>query len=189
MNATDTAAATTTAERIARHYASRVRHADYDDCYQEAWLAILISYPSYDRERGPFAPWAARVAARSVRAHLYAQRSPVSGPRSRTAEALAGISPVVLDTLAHALHDGSPSASEALAQARAAHAITSAVLAVTDGMDPLRRSASRAVLLDGLAPREAAAEVGLPADSVGWAVRRARGDVKARYGSALRPHL
>lgn len=76
-----------------------------------------------------------------------------------------------------------------MAREQASEAVLRAVTEVTQGMEPKRSKASRAVLLGGLKPREAAAEVGLPAEVVGWAVRRARSDLKRRHANALRAYV
>jgi RNA polymerase sigma factor (sigma-70 family) len=177
------------ADRMALYFSARVRHADYEDCYQEAWLALLGAVGSYDPAKGPWAPWAARVAGRHIRAHLYSQKAPVSGPRSRAAETVGTTTSVVVDTLAPVLASALPSAESALSERQASRAVTSAVNSVTSSMESKRCAASRAVLLRGLAPREAADEVGLPAEVVSWAVRRARSDIKRRHGDSLRVHL
>jgi len=178
-----------TADRIARYYAARVSFATHDDCYQEAWMALLDAAPHYDPDRGPFAPWAAKVAARRVRAHLHTLRAPVSGPRSRAAETLGNATSVAAEVLAEVLVDDAPRPDDALAREAAAYAVRGAVAAATCAIGPKRRAASRAVLLQGLRPREAAWLHDLDPQTVSRAVRRARADVKHQHAAALRPHL
>ncbi len=177
-----------TADRLARYFTARVFHADYDDLYNEAWLALLIAAPNYRPERGEWGPWAARVASRHLRAHLYASGAPVTGSRSRPATVSASRS-VSADVLAEVLAFDSPTTDARLEAAQAARAVREAVTDATARMDAPRRRASRAVLLDGLRPREAAASEGLDPRVVSWAVRRARADVKARHAAALRAYL
>ncbi len=68
-------------------------------------------------------------------------------------------------------------------------AVGEAVMDVTQNMNAARRRASRAVLLEGLKPREAAAEVGLDAKTVGWAVRRARREITRAHSARLRAYI
>ena len=175
------------AERMARYFSSRVRHADFDDCYQEAWLALLASLPNYDSTKGAWGPWAASVSARHLRSYLYALKSPVSGPRSRASSTLSPFTSVSLDV--QPFREEGTSAHSALVLATAKRAVRNAVEDVLSSVEPSRRRASRAVLLDGLRPREAAQITGLDPKAVSWAVRRVRGAVKARHSAQLRHHL
>ena len=176
------------ASRVATYFSRRVRHADYSDCYQEAAVALYDAAATYDADKA-WEPWAMRVASRQVRNYLYSIGSPVSASRSRASKHLLGHRSQTIETLENALSSSAPSAVDQLHRRRGEEAVRAAVAAVCATMRGRRRAATEAVLLRGLAPREAAIEEGLSPDVVSWAVRRARSALKEQYPDILRPYL
>lgn len=177
------------AERVARYYTSRVRHAEYDDCYQDALLALLLARRTFNEERGCWEPYAMRAATRQVRQGLYRSGSPVTGRAGHLQDNLAGhtkveLSVPLLDALSASNALNTP-ADEVLEQTQREVRVRDVLETVGSRMRPKSADAMQAVLLRGLTPSEAAVECGIDAETVSLAVRRVRGLLKDQYASYL----
>lgn len=107
------------AKTVAAKYKSRCKWADFDDLFQEAWVAIVLASRSFNPERGtPFAGYAMSGGFQYTRTFVWQSGSPVHAGRNHL-EQLQGVTKAstdVLDTSAFAVTPGTDEARMASAQ-------------------------------------------------------------------------